>query len=499
MRVLASRPAWVARLLPVVAIAAAAGLVPVALYAVTAGGHVMIAPFVHVVVVGVAGALAAVAAVALSVIAARANDGRVVLLGMAFSVMATLLVIHALSTPGAWLPANGVMQLTAALSIPAGAALLAASALPALSRPRHARALLRVQLGLLGALVTAGAVALVWAQDIAVIPRAGSAGAHLLFVLAAAALGMLAWRAGRTYLLTRRSLDLLVTIGLVWLIGAQYGLVAYGMMDTGWWVAHVVDVAGVGLVGVPAALDLRYATASRPLVGDLRAAALVADEEAFLGGHVRALMLRLAAKDPSTEDHTRRVAARAVQVGEQLGLPERRLRLLALGGLLHDMGKLAVPDHILNKPARLSDEEFAVIRQHPAWGRELLSELGGFPPLVLRLVESHHERLDAGGYPDRPPAGELGIEVRILAVADVYDALTDARVYRPAWPPAQAFRLLAEESGRAFDSSCVLALHDVVTSSPFRRGSLLTADKRFNPTSPRAANHAPPRLAEQAE
>ena len=325
MRMLTSRrPAWVARMVPVMAIATAAGLVPVALFAVTAGGHVMIAPFVHVVVVGVAGALAAVAAVALSVFAARVNDGRVVLLGMAFSVMATLLVIHAVSTPGAWLPANGLMQLTAALSIPAGAALLAASALPALSRPRHARALLRVQLGLLGALVIAGALALVWAQEIAVIPRAGSAGARLLFVLAAAALGTLAWRAGRTYLLTRRRLDLLVTIGLVWLIGAQYGLLAYGMMDTGWWVAHVFDVAGVGLVGVPAALDLRYATASRPLVGDLRAArAGRPTKRRSSASHVHALMLRLAAKDPSTEDHTRRVAALAVQIGEQLGLPER--------------------------------------------------------------------------------------------------------------------------------------------------------------------------------
>jgi HD-GYP domain-containing protein (c-di-GMP phosphodiesterase class II) len=180
-------------------------------------------------------------------------------------------------------------------------------------------------------------------------------------------------------------------------------------------------------------------------------------------------------------------------------LPERRLRLLALGGLLHDMGKLAVPDHILTKPARLSDEEFAVIRLHPAWGRELLSELGGFPPLVLRLVESHHERLDAGGYPDRPPAGELGLEVRILAVADVYDALTDTRIYRPAWPPAQAFKLLADDSGRAFDGSCVLALRDVLSSSPFSRGSLLAADKRFNAPSPRAAGHAPPRFVQQPD
>jgi HD-GYP domain-containing protein (c-di-GMP phosphodiesterase class II) len=343
-----------------------------------------------------------------------------------------------------------------------------------------------VQLSLLAVLVAAGAVALARAGDVPVIPSPGGHSARLLFVLGAAALGVLAWRAGRTYLLTRRSLDLLVTTGLVWLLSGQYGLLMYGMMDSGWWVAHGFEVAGVGLVGIPTALDLRSATASRPLVGDLRAAALVADEEAFLGGHVRALMLRLAAKDPSTEDHTRRVATLAVQIGEQLGLAERRLRLLALGGLLHDMGKLAVPDAVLNKPGRLSEHEFAIIRLHPAWGRELLSELGGFPSLVLRLVESHHERLDASGYPHHLPAGDLGLEVRILAVADVYDALTHARIYRPAWPAAQALRLLAEGVGRQFDSSCVLALRDVVSSSPFIRGSLLTADYPDVPADVRA-------------
>ena len=96
----------------------------------------------------------------------------------------------------------------------------------------------------------------------------------------------------------------------------------------------------------------------------------------------------------------------AVAIGELLGQPEGRLRQLALGGLLHDMGKLSVPNEILNKPGRLTDEEFAEIRRHPGAGRELLNELGGFPPLVLDLVESHHERLDGGGYPNgiRPPS-----------------------------------------------------------------------------------------------
>src|SRR6185312_17339127 len=122
----------------------------------------------------------------------------------------------------------------------------------------------------------------------------------------------------------------------------------------------------------------------------------------------------------------------------------------------------SVPNEILSKPGRLTDEEFAEIRRHPGAGRELLSELGGFPPLVLDLVESHHERLDAGGYPNGRPAGELDLAVRILTVADVYDALTADRVYREAWPAERALGLLESETGTAFDPECVAALRVVV-------------------------------------
>ena len=147
---------------------------------------------------------------------------------------------------------------------------------------------------------------------------------------------------GRTYVLTRRVSDLLVTVGLVWLIAGQYGLLQYGMTDAGWWAAHALEVAGIGLVGIPAALDVRYAVASRPL-------SVTYDRSTWsrmrrLPGRARARSPDAPrAKDPSTEYHTRRVATLAVQIGEELGLSERRLRLLALGGLLHDMGKLACP------------------------------------------------------------------------------------------------------------------------------------------------------------
>lgn len=450
--------------LPVAGVLARAAVIPTVFLAVAGMHMMMLGPLIHISVVGTAGALAVTASVAMSVIAARRNDGRAVWLGMAFSVAATLLVIHALATPGVIVPANGVVQIAGALNVPVCGAILAASGLPVLRRPGRVGMLLGVQIAVVAVLAIAGAVALAFARHIAVVPTPSSFEANAIFAAGAAPLALLAWRAARTYLLTRRVPDLLVTEGLVWLIGAQYGLLNFTMADAGWWAAHVLEVVGIGMVGIPAALDLRHAVGSRPLVGDLRAGDLVEHEEAFLGGRVRALLVRLGEKDPSTEGHTRRVAKLAVSIGEQLGLPENRLRQLALGGLLHDVGKLSVPNEILNKPGRLTDEEFAEIRRHPGAGRDLLSELGGFPPLVLELVESHHERLDAAGYPNGVPAGELELAVRILTVADVYDALTADRVYREAWPAERALALLEEDTGTAFDPECVRALASLVAT-----------------------------------
>ena len=446
---------------PVIALLGALTILPAVAVAVTAPTMVMMPSLVHLFVVGLTSLLAGGAAITMSVVAARHNDGDGVWLGMAFSVIATMMLIHALATPGALLDDNGLVQVAGVLNLPIGGTILAAGGLPILRRQRRVDLLLAIQFATVGLLIVAGAVALANSSVIPVIPTPSTTSANIIFVIGAGALFLLAWRAARTYLLTRRLSDLLVAAGIVWLIAAQYAMLHYGMMSGAFWAAHVLEAGGVGLVAIPAALDLRYAVASRPLTGDLRAADLVENEEAFLGGRVRALLVRLGEKDPSTEGHTRRVATLAVAVGEQLGLPQNRLRELALGGLLHDMGKLSVPDEILKKPGRLTDAEFAEIRRHPSAGRELLTELGGFSPLVLDLVESHHERIDGGGYPNRVDASQLALEVRILTVADVFDALTADRVYREAWPVHRALALLDDETGTAFDAECVAALRQV--------------------------------------
>jgi HD-GYP domain-containing protein (c-di-GMP phosphodiesterase class II) len=355
---------------------------------------------------------------------------------------------------------NGVVAIAGAASLPAGALVLALSALPALRRPRHVRALVAVQIGIAVAIVALGASALILPSLVPAVPETGAPAAYAVLAGGLALMLLIAVRATRTWQLTRRPGDLLTVAGVAWLALSLVAQMTVPYTQLAFYLGHALEVAGVIALAVPAALDLRHAAASRALVGDLGATELVAQEEAFLGARVRALLVRLAEKDEATEGHTRRVAMLAVQVGEALELPRARLRLLALGGLLHDIGKLSIPGAVLRKPGPLDDAEFGLIRTHPGAGERLLRDLGGFPEGALRQVLDHHERLDGSGYPRGLPGEALDVETRILAICDVYDALVSDRVYRPAWTPDRALALLRDEA--QFDRRCVAALERLV-------------------------------------
>jgi hypothetical protein len=333
---------------------------------------------VHFYSVGFSALVAALAALGLTAMGARRGDTRTVVVGTAFAVMASLLALHGLSTPGVWFGNNGVISITGGATLPAGAVILALSVLPLPPALRSVKALLALQVVLLAFVIGLGVSALAWPGLLPTVPAPNSEPALALLAVGLVAYGLLIWRALRTFLLTQRALDLVVVIGLVWLATALVPALTMDFTRLGWWIGHEVELDGILIVGIAVAVDLARAAQSRPLAGDLRGADLVASEDAFLGSHVRALMVRLADKDEYTERHTRRVALRAVQVGEELGLSASRLRTLAIGALVHDIGKLSVPDAILKKPGPLDDEEYAVIKEHPERGYRLLNELGGF-------------------------------------------------------------------------------------------------------------------------
>jgi HD-GYP domain-containing protein (c-di-GMP phosphodiesterase class II) len=443
-------------------LALAAGLVPLALVLTVGTQAVEVTGTFHASVVGASALAATGAAFALTAMGVRRDDARAVMAGMAFSTMAGLLAVHGLATPGELLGPNTLVAVTGGLTLPVGAAILALAAYAPKRRPARLRPLLVLQFVLLAAVLGLSTLGALQPQLLPRVPAAGSTEALVLLGLGATFLLAIAFRAWRTYLLTHRAGDLLVVVGAGWLLAGSVAALTQEYWQLGWWIGHGIELGAIALIGAPVALDLRRPAPSRPLIGDLRALELVRSAEGFLDAELRGLLARLHEKDENTELHTRDVARLTVQVGEQLGLPAARLRTLAIGALVHDVGKLAVPDAILKKPAPLDEDEFREIKRHPRNGHDLLGRLGGFSSTVRRLVLDHHERLDGRGYP-RGLAGEaIDLDTRILTVCDVFSALTTDRVYRPARSAARALEMMREELGTAFDPACVAALERVV-------------------------------------
>jgi HD-GYP domain-containing protein (c-di-GMP phosphodiesterase class II) len=160
------------------------------------------------------------------------------------------------------------------------------------------------------------------------------------------------------------------------------------------------------------------------------------------------------ARDPATHGHTARVAEIAVRIGQAMKLPDERVRVLARAGLLHDIGKLGIPDAILLKPGPLTEDEWRIMRTHPELGHDIVQRAGSLEA-ESRLVRMHHERLDGAGYSHGLAGSEIPIDARILSVADVYDALVTHRPYRDGYPSERALELLSEEAGSHLDPAVI--------------------------------------------
>lgn len=163
--------------------------------------------------------------------------------------------------------------------------------------------------------------------------------------------------------------------------------------------------------------------------------------EANIGSVVQCLVKAVEAKDPYTAGHSERVAEYCLRMGRHLGLGPFELRVLELGALVHDAGKIGIPDEILLKPSGLTREEFDVIKTHPVIGEEILSSFTLFDECIP-IVRWHHERLDGSGYPDGIAGEEIPFLVRISSIADAFDAMTSSRAYRSGMPPEKAIALL---------------------------------------------------------
>jgi putative nucleotidyltransferase with HDIG domain len=195
-------------------------------------------------------------------------------------------------------------------------------------------------------------------------------------------------------------------------------------------------------------------------------AAAEAETQVAYTAAIRGLAATLDARDPYTAGHSERVSVLSVAVGKVMNLPASELEVVRLGALLHDIGKIGVPDEILRKPGPLEPEEYAVLQQHPVLGARIL----GTVPFLARhlpIVELHHERPDGRGYPHGLRGDEIPLPARIVHAADAFDAMTSARAYRPERPADEALRELWACVGTEFHVEVVEALTEAITGRPF--------------------------------
>ena len=195
--------------------------------------------------------------------------------------------------------------------------------------------------------------------------------------------------------------------------------------------------------------------------------AVVADVTTMIEKNRQAFLkvLRLKSKDEYTYLHSVAVCALMINLGRQIKLDEATIADLGTAGLLHDIGKMLVPDALLNKAGRLTDAEFSLMRTHAERGFELLKDIDAVPELALDVCRHHHEKIDGSGYPENLSGSEISLAARMGAICDVYDALTSNRAYKEAWTPVEAITRMQSWDGH-FDPALLFSFMQSIDTYP---------------------------------
>ncbi|RAP74489.1 HD-GYP domain-containing protein [Paenibacillus montanisoli] len=419
----------------------------------------------HFQIVTLVAALAIVAAIAVGFAGHRLRNIKVGFMSLAYVSLAGMFVLHGLTTPGFLIHAGHLPSVLAQLSVLVTSAWLFLSSVS--TDHIVIRLLSRFRIWLIpGWLALLGGVFVLCLQQPHLIDQLPltmdpykwiAASVTCLICL------MTMYRYWQSYRTAGFPLQkaMVYSIGLI--IAAQYIIIMGTQWKLSWWLYHVLLLFSMAVM--LAGLLKQYfvqGSFSNSLKVLFRS-----DPRAWLEAcktpSVQALIMATEARDAYTAGHNNRVALYALRLGEELKLTKHQLRAIAQGGVVHDVGKLKVPDSILNKEGKLTPEERFIIEKHPLSGYDMCKRLG-FLKDELSVIRSHHEKWDGTGYPDRLKGESIPLLARITAIADVYDALTSSRSYRQAMSHDEAMVIIIQGSGVHFDPGCVKAWLRVVST-----------------------------------
>jgi HD-GYP domain-containing protein (c-di-GMP phosphodiesterase class II) len=443
----------------------------------------IVVPTEHFLAVSAACIVALLLAVVFSYAAVRTREPRTFFLAATYLMIAAPFSVHGLMTPGQTFSMHGFhnsMVVSAQTSLVLGALALLLASRPL---PRLLDDAIRDQFGPLMAglvLLSFGYVLLCLSVPTILdwAPTGGEpAGVTTVFGLDRRAVGLsiryalmglgivlsliAAVRFYRSFATTRSFATAAVTITAVLLAECLF-IQSFGIVwNLSWWLYHGLLLIAVVLPMTAFALLYRRGSSLIAIVDSLLLTETLAKVEYSFPDAIEGFITTVEHRDPYLKGHMRRVCELAVAIADQMRAPDTVIRAASYAALLHDIGKLGLPHAVLNKPGRLTDDEFAVLKQHPTRGFALVANIESLRS-AAPAIRWHHERLDGTGYPDALAGDAVPLEARIIAVADVWDALTSDRVYRKAMSHAEAQAILISERGTKLDGDCVDALLAVV-------------------------------------
>lgn len=395
----------------------------------------------------------------------RTKEAELAYLGLFFLGVSMLPLVHGLTVPTVLYGDNDASVSSAFWSLPFALAV----ALPALvGRTRLAAridaAWTRWVIVSAAIIIALSSSLLIW-TSLLPVPDVGSTWTTVVALASFSGCVMLSRRHLELARIARSKAPLIVAGGyglvgssaLVWIGAAPY--------SAGFWAAHVLDISGVflGTIGALHAFgrtgSIRQALAPI-LIVDPRSAL-----ELGLDPSVHQFITELETKDEITRDHVVRTAELAILTGRRLGLDGDQLRQLGLTALLHDIGKLHIPDVVLNKPGELTREEYAIVKRHANYGADIVAASVVLAPIEAG-IRSHHERMDGRGYPRGLIGSQIPLDARIVSVCDAFDAIANTRQYRDGVGVERALVVLQQNAGTQWDRRVVDTVVRVVRANP---------------------------------
>ena len=418
--------------------------------------------FSLVVVAAVVGVIAATIVIAL---ADRREMAEIGLLGAALMAASVMPLVHGLVTPEVLYDGTDAFRTAAFLSLPITVLVALPLLVPRSAFGRWAARHWRdwTLVSLVGVFVV-GAM-LVFFPDAIVAPGPTDPLTIVVSLAMMVALGSLSLRQARFYELGRQRANLIASTSLTLLAVSALLPLSSDPYSPGFWWLHVVGALGVLGACVGMAVSQRMTRSAQSILAPLLARDPLAAFELGLSPIVHNFVSDLELKDEMTRDHVIRTGELAMRVGERFRLSGSELRQLGLAALLHDVGKVEVPDEILQKPGRLTVAEYEVVKLHSIDGERMLSAEPGLAS-IAHIVRSHHERVDGAGYPDGLAGRDIPLASRIISTCDAIDAMTHDRQYRKAMPIKMAFAILREHAGSQWDQAVVDQVIAVLPTMP---------------------------------